>query len=100
MRAVKAIYFLIFALGGSVVPFISLYFQQHGLRKDQIGYIYSVRALYRMGLYSAMALHTAFASLFMGAAILLARPQRGLPALLNHLLDTCLRYSKRRLVHT
>src|SRR5258706_11956172 len=45
MRASKAIYFLIFALGGSVVPFISLYFQQHGLKKDEIGYIYSVAAI-------------------------------------------------------
>src|SRR5438105_9128254 len=45
MRVVKAIYFFIFALGGSVVPFISLYFQQHGLRKDQIGYVQSVAAI-------------------------------------------------------
>jgi len=45
MRAVKAIYFFIFALGGSVVPFISLYFQQHGLKKDEIGYIYGVAAI-------------------------------------------------------
>src|SRR3954463_12824693 len=45
MRVPKAIYFLIFALGGSVVPFISLYFQQHGLKKDQIGYVYSVAAI-------------------------------------------------------
>jgi PPP family 3-phenylpropionic acid transporter len=45
MRAMKAMYFLIFALGGSVVPFISLYFQQHGLRKDEIGYVQGVAAL-------------------------------------------------------
>src|SRR3954465_12960207 len=45
MRAVKAIYFCIFALGGSVVPFISLYFQQHGLKNDQIGYVQSVAAI-------------------------------------------------------
>ena len=45
MRVPKAIYFLIFALGGSVVPFISLYFQQHGLKKDQIGYVYSVASI-------------------------------------------------------
>src|SRR5687768_6961844 len=45
MRAVKAIYFFIFALGGSVVPFISLYFQQHGLEKDQIGYVQGVAAI-------------------------------------------------------
>src|SRR6185295_3448854 len=41
----KAMYFCIFALGGSVVPFISLYFQQRGLRKDQIGYIQGVAAI-------------------------------------------------------
>ena len=45
MRVSKAIYFLIFALGGSIVPFISLFFQQHGLKKDEIGYIYSVAAI-------------------------------------------------------
>jgi MFS transporter, PPP family, 3-phenylpropionic acid transporter len=45
MRAVKAIYFFIFALGGSVVPFVSLYFQQHGLKKDQIGYVQGVAAI-------------------------------------------------------
>ncbi|HEV8606873.1 MAG TPA: MFS transporter [Tepidisphaeraceae bacterium] len=45
MRAMKAMYFLIFALGGSVVPFISLYFQQHGLRKDEIGYVQGVAAV-------------------------------------------------------
>src|SRR6267142_244284 len=45
MRAVKAIYFFIFALGGSVVPFISLYFQQHGLKKDEIGYVQGVAAI-------------------------------------------------------
>src|SRR4051812_7131071 len=45
MRVPKAIYFLIFALGGSVVPFISLYFQQHGLKKDQIGYVQGVAAI-------------------------------------------------------
>ena len=45
MRSLKAMYFLIFALGGSVVPFISLYFQQHGLRKDEIGYVQGVAAI-------------------------------------------------------
>ncbi|HEV8292483.1 MAG TPA: MFS transporter [Tepidisphaeraceae bacterium] len=45
MRAVKAIYFFIFALGGSVVPFISLYFQQHGLKKDEIGYVQGVAGI-------------------------------------------------------
>jgi PPP family 3-phenylpropionic acid transporter len=45
MRVAKAIYFFIFALGGSVVPFISLYFQQHGLKKDQIGYVQGVAAI-------------------------------------------------------
>src|SRR5947207_2393502 len=45
MRAVKAIYFFIFALGGSVVPFISLYFQQHGLKNEQIGYVQGVAAI-------------------------------------------------------
>jgi PPP family 3-phenylpropionic acid transporter len=45
MRVAKAIYFFIFALGGSVVPFVSLYFQQQGLRNDQIGYIQGVAAI-------------------------------------------------------
>src|SRR3954470_16976402 len=45
MRSLKAMYFFIFALGGSVVPFISLYFQQHGLKKDQIGYVQGVGAI-------------------------------------------------------
>src|SRR5215212_8827083 len=45
MRVPKAIYFFIFALGGSVVPFVSLYFQQHGLKKDEIGYVQGVAAI-------------------------------------------------------
>src|SRR5438477_3509577 len=45
MRSSKAMYFLIFALGGSVVPFISLYFQQRGLKKDEIGYVQGVAAI-------------------------------------------------------
>src|SRR5258705_4085072 len=45
MRSLKAMYFLMFALGGSVVPFISLYFQQRGLRKDEIGYVQGIAAI-------------------------------------------------------
>ena len=46
-----------------------------------LGYLYSVHALYRIGIYSSMALHTASASVLMAIAIPLARPTRGLPAL-------------------
>ena len=49
-----------------------------------MGYLYSVRALYRIGIFSSMALHTALASALMAIAVLLARPTRGLPALLTH----------------
>src|SRR5437763_15614794 len=45
MRSLKAMYFLIFALGGIVVPFISLYFQQRGLKKDEIGYVQGLAAI-------------------------------------------------------
>ena len=48
-----------------------------------MGYIYSVHALYRIGIYSSMALHTAVASVLMAVAIILSRPARGLPALLT-----------------
>jgi len=43
-----------------------------------LGYLYGARSLYTIGVFSSMALHTAFAFLACSVAILLARPERGL----------------------
>ncbi len=46
------------------------------------GYAYGVSSLYGVGFYSTMALHTAIGTWFVGAGILLARPARGVVAVL------------------
>jgi len=48
-----------------------------------VGYAYGVSALYRIGPYSSVALHTAVTLTFLGVGILAARPERGLVSLLT-----------------
>lgn len=45
MRALKAQYFLSYALIGAFVPYLALYFRDVGLSKPQIGYIFAVSAV-------------------------------------------------------
>src|SRR5687768_3029657 len=45
MRSLKAMYFLVFAVGGSVQPALSLYFQARGLSKLQIGFVQAVSSI-------------------------------------------------------
>lgn len=47
-----------------------------------LGYAYGVSALYGVGFYASMALHTALGTLLVGAGILLARPAHGVLAVL------------------
>jgi PAS domain S-box-containing protein len=48
-----------------------------------IGYLYGVEALYRMRLYTDMALHAALAFVVLSAGVLFARPERGLMAIVT-----------------
>ena len=48
-----------------------------------IGYLYDKDSLYAVGPYSSMALHTALSFVFLAAALLCARPDRGLMATLG-----------------
>jgi PAS domain S-box-containing protein len=48
-----------------------------------LGYIYNVSALYSLGPYSSVALHTAILFLALGAAVILSEPRRGLMLLLG-----------------
>jgi PAS domain-containing protein len=48
-----------------------------------IGYAYDVSELYRIGAFSAMALHTAASCTLLGMGISLARPGRGMMAILS-----------------
>jgi len=45
MRAVKAQYFLSYAVQGCLLPYISVYFKQQGLNETQIGYILAASSL-------------------------------------------------------
>jgi PAS domain S-box-containing protein len=63
-----------------------------------VGYAYGVDALYHIGPYSSLAIHTAAAFLVLGCGILLARPDRGLVSLLSR--DTSGSVLARRLLPT
>jgi len=45
MPAIRLQYFLFFAVAGSTLPFLSIYFEQVGLSRSQIGYIFAVAGL-------------------------------------------------------
>lgn len=60
------------ALVGSLIGILAL-----------LGYAFSVTALYGVGAYSAVALHTAVGFVMLNLGILLARPQRGLMAVVT-----------------
>ena len=48
-----------------------------------LGHLYGVTALYRIGPYSSLAVHTAIAFLLLGVGILAARPEEGMLAILT-----------------
>lgn len=48
-----------------------------------LGYVYGAEALYRVSIYSSMALHTAILFVLLSLAILFARPGRGIVAVLT-----------------
>jgi len=45
MPAIRFQYFLFFAVAGSTLPFLSIYFEQIGLSRTEIGYIFAVAGL-------------------------------------------------------
>jgi PAS domain S-box-containing protein len=47
-----------------------------------VGHLYSVDVLYRVGLFSSMAIHTGLGSVVLGLGLLSARPERGLASML------------------
>src|SRR5262249_3648141 len=60
-----------------------------------IGYVYGVNSLYHIGPYSSVALHTAVTALVLSAGVTVARPERGLAAVV--LGDTVGGYMARRM---
>lgn len=48
-----------------------------------LGYLYHVKALYRFFIYSSMALHTSLLFVLLGAAVLAARPNQGIMAVIT-----------------
>lgn len=49
-----------------------------------VGYLYGVAALYAIGPYSSMALHTSMTFLILSAGLLVVRPERGCMAILTN----------------